>query len=70
MVLTASQMLPLGTPAPDFDLPDARGTRHSFGPSSTARGSLVVFLCNHCPYVQHVRGELAALGRDYPPRGV
>lgn len=70
MVLTASQMLPLGTPAPDFDLPDARGTRHGFGPSSTARGSLVVFLCNHCPYVQHVRGELAALGRDYPPRGV
>jgi peroxiredoxin len=69
MVLTSSQMLPIGTQAPDFDLPDAHGKRHAL---RDARGKavLIVFMCNHCPFVQHVRGELAALGRDYLPKGV
>jgi peroxiredoxin len=70
MVLTSSQMLPLGTTAPDFDLPDAHGKRHALRDAKGRKAVLVVFLCNHCPFVQHVRGELAALGRDYLGKGV
>jgi len=69
MVLTPSQMLPLGTIAPDFDLADAAGRRHSLR-KSPGKAFLMVFMCNHCPYVQHVRSELAALGRDYQPKGL
>jgi peroxiredoxin len=70
MVETNSQMLPLGTEAPLFSLPDADGKEFSL---SDARGSaayLVMFICNHCPFVKHVRGELAQLGRDYLPKDV
>jgi peroxiredoxin len=69
MVKTASQMLPLGTAAPDFELPDPQGRRHAL---RAARGkpALVFFLCNHCPFVKHVRSGLADLGRDYLARGV
>lgn len=70
MVETNSQMLALGTEAPPFDLPDADGKQFSL---SDARGSaayLVMFICNHCPFVKHVRGELARLGRDYLPKNV
>lgn len=70
MVLTSSQMLPLGTQAPDFDLPDAQGKRHALRDAKGRKAVLVVFMCNHCPFVQHVRGELAALGRDYVTKGV
>ncbi len=61
-------MLALGTIAPGFSLPDADGNRHSL--DDDANAYLVMFICNHCPYVKHVRGELARLGDDYLPRGV
>ena len=61
-----STMLPLGTAAPDFSLPDAvSGATVSLGDFADKRAVLVMFICNHCPYVQHVRGGLAAIGNDY-----
>lgn len=70
MVATESQMLPLGTEAPAFTLPDADGRQHSLNEVEDARAYLVMFICNHCPFVKHVRHELARLGEDYLPRGV
>ena len=59
-------MLPLGTKAPDFSLPDVvSGAEVSLGDFETKKGMLVMFICNHCPYVQHVRDELARFGMDY-----
>ena len=72
MSATLSTMLPLGTPAPAFSLPDVTSGRTvSLADLSEKRALLVVFLCAHCPYVHHVRPELARLGRDYaePGRG-
>jgi peroxiredoxin len=63
-------MLALGTPAPDFALPDTAGATVRRDDFAKAAGLLVMFICNHCPYVKHVRGELARIGRDYPPRGL
>jgi peroxiredoxin len=68
MAATESEMLALGTSAPDFSLPDPDGNMHS--PGEDASAYLVMFICNHCPFVQHVREELARLGRDYMPRNV
>ena len=70
MVLTASTMLALGAQAPPFSLPDAHGTVVALDDFREAAGLLVVFLCNHCPYVKHIRHELAAIGREYPARGI
>lgn len=70
MALTPSTMLALGTPAPDFRLPDPDGRVVSLSDFKDARALVVVFMCNHCPYVQHVRAELARLANDYQPRGV
>ncbi len=61
MAKTPSTMLALGTRAPDFQLPDTEGTVVSRDDSAAAPGLLVMFLCNHCPYVKHIRGGLAAL---------
>lgn len=64
MALTPSTMLALGTPAPDFSLTDTAGNtvaRDDFA----GRPLLVMFICNHCPYVKHVAPELARIGRDY-----
>jgi len=59
-------MLPLGTPAPDFTLPDVvSGKTVSLSDFAGDGPLLVIFLCAHCPYVHHVRPELARLGRDY-----
>lgn len=69
MVMTASQMLPLGTEAPAFRLPDPSGQLHSLDDHPDATAYLVVFMCNHCPFVRHIRDELAALGRELPARG-
>lgn len=66
----ASTMMPLGTSAPDFILPDTDGTLVRRDDFAGAPALLVMFICNHCPYVQHVRPELARLGRDYAARGV
>ena len=70
MVATHSTMLPLGSPAPDFCLPGTDGNLVALSAFEEAPALLVVFLCNHCPYVKHVRGALAQLARDYLPRGV
>jgi peroxiredoxin len=63
-------MLELGTPAPDFVLPDFDGRRHSLGDFAGAPALLVVFICEHCPFVRHVRAAFAALAREYRPRGL
>lgn len=70
MVLTASTMLPLGASAPSFALPDTTGATVRLEDFTEATGLLVVFLCNHCPYVKHVQAELAALGREYMAKGI
>ena len=70
MAKTPSQMLPLGTTAPGFNLPDADGKMHSLDDAANSRAFLVMFICNHCPFVKHVADELARLGRDYRDRGV
>ncbi len=70
MVATASTMLPLGTSAPNFSLPDLAGADVSVDDFTAAPALLVMFISNHCPYVKHVAGELARLGRDYQARGV
>jgi peroxiredoxin len=63
-------LLPLGAKAPDFSLPDTSGKRISLGDFADAPVLLVIFMCNHCPYVQHVADGLTALAKDYQPRGV
>jgi peroxiredoxin len=63
-------MLALGTSAPDFHLPDTNGKTVSPADFPDAPALLVMFICNHCPYVVHVREGLAKLGRDYQPKGV
>jgi peroxiredoxin len=70
MVAVNSTMLPLGTKAPDFRLPDANGQMVSLPDFAKSRALLVIFMCNHCPYVKHIRSGLAQLARDYVPRGV
>jgi len=58
-------MVALGTVAPKFHLPDPEGRVYAIEAFSEATALLVMFICNHCPYVKHVRTGLAALGRDY-----
>ena len=70
MVETASRMLALGTEAPAFTLPDPDGTRFSLDGSESADAYLVMFICNHCPYVRHLARELARIGHDYRPQNV
>lgn len=70
MVLTPSTMLPIGTQAPGFVLPDPDGKMVSLADFGGAPALLVVFMCNHCPYVIHVAPELAKLAREYQQQGV
>lgn len=63
-------MLPLGTAAPDFELPDTNGERVSLAKFKGAPALLVWFICNHCPYVKHIRSGLAQFARDYASKGV
>jgi peroxiredoxin len=66
-----STMLPLGTSAPDFALDDVvSGTKVSLSDFDDKPAMLVMFICNHCPYVKHVRAELARFGRDYQDKGL
>ncbi len=70
MSATASTMLPLTTKAPDFHLPDTEGKTVSLSDFRDARALVVVFLCNHCPFVKHVIGDLVDLAKEYQDRGV
>ncbi len=63
-------MLPLGTEAPRFDLPDTAGERYRLDDFEGAPGLLVMFICNHCPYVKHVNDKLVELTGDWIERGL
>lgn len=64
-------MLPLGTPAPAFDLQDvASGKALSLETFKGKKGLLVMFICQHCPFVKHVEDELGRIGQDYVPKGI
>ncbi|MEM6468735.1 MAG: thioredoxin family protein [Planctomycetota bacterium] len=70
MVRTASTMLPLGTQAPAFKLPECGGGEVSLDDLSGKKALLVMFVCNHCPYVKHVAGQLAELTNEYIAKDV
>jgi peroxiredoxin len=71
MAATPSTMLALGTPAPDFKLPDVVSRKTiSLRTFAGKKGLLVMFLSRHCPYVQHVKDELARIGKEYGGRGI
>ena len=71
MALTESNMLPLGTEAPDFSLPDTvSGKTISLKDIVTDKGTVVMFLCNHCPYVIHVNEEIVRVTNDYLAKGI
>jgi peroxiredoxin len=70
MVKTASTMLPLGTIAPRFSLPNIDKRTVSSEDLKKANGMVVIFMCNHCPFVKHLRAGLAEFGRDYQAKGV
>jgi peroxiredoxin len=71
MAFTESNMLPLGTAAPDFKLPDTvSGKRLSLHQIAGEKATVVVFSCNHCPYVLHVNPEMVRVANDYLPKGV
>jgi peroxiredoxin len=67
---TPSTMLELGVRAPEFSLPDYNGNIVSTSDYRDNKGLLVIFMCNHCPFVKHVRTELAKLRRDYQNLGL
>jgi peroxiredoxin len=70
MVAVNSTMVPLGTHAPDFRLPDTSGKMVGLSDFAQAPALAIIFMCNHCPYVKHVRAGLAQLARDYQARRV
>ena len=70
MALTPSTMLPLGTDIIDFTLPDPSGKTHSPKDFKDAKALLVIFICNHCPYVIHIADALAAFHTQYRKKGV
>ncbi|OGV27539.1 MAG: thioredoxin [Legionellales bacterium RIFCSPHIGHO2_12_FULL_37_14] len=71
MVKTASNMLALGTCAPHFYLEDvASGKMISLGKKEHPKATLIMFICNHCPYVKHANKGIVALAKDYQPKGV
>ena len=72
MALTPSTMAPLGSPAPDFALPDTTNNNATvtLADFADARALLVIFICNHCPFVIHVQDELARIAKDYAKKGL
>ncbi|OHE89120.1 MAG: alkyl hydroperoxide reductase [Verrucomicrobia bacterium RIFCSPLOWO2_12_FULL_64_8] len=71
MAVTPSTMLPWGTHASDFNLPDAvSGRKVALADFADKPALVVMFICNHCPYVKHIRAGLAAFARDYRAKGV
>ncbi len=70
MARTPSTMLPLGTEAPEFSLPDTDGNIVTLEEFRGSAGLVVMFICNHCPFVIHVAPEIAALAEEYQDQGV
>jgi peroxiredoxin len=70
MAATESTMLALGTPAPAFRLTDYNGKVCTLEDFASARGLVVAFICNHCPYVKHMRNEFARFAREYQQKGI
>jgi peroxiredoxin len=70
MVKTASTMMPLGTTAPDFQLVNVDGRALSLADFRDAPALVVMFICNHCPFVKHLAADLAKFGAEYQSRGV
>ncbi len=70
MAAVSSTMLELGTTAPDFSLPDTSGKLVSLADYKQAPATLVVFMCNHCPYVKHIASQFAEFAREYQAKGV
>jgi thiol-disulfide isomerase/thioredoxin len=71
MAVTPSNMIPLGTVAPDFRLPDTvSGNTYSLQQLKGDKATVIMFICNHCPYVVHVNSEIIRLANDYIPKGV
>lgn len=71
MALTESTMMPLGTRAPDFELPDTvTGDTLSLQQLKGEKGTLILFICNHCPYVMHEEKQLIDIARTYAAKGV
>jgi peroxiredoxin len=63
-------MLALGTSAPPFDLPDFEGTHHALGDFAASPALLVAFICEHCPFVRHIRASFTTFAREYAARGL
>ena len=71
MSLTPSEMIPLGTKAPDFELPDAvSGKNISLSDAKSDKGTVIMFICNHCPYVQHIQDEIVSVAKHYQQQGI
>lgn len=71
MALTPSTMIPLGTIAPSFTLPDTvTGKIMSLDDLKSDKATVIMFICNHCPYVKHVQTQLVQLAIDYQPKGI
>jgi thiol-disulfide isomerase/thioredoxin len=71
MALTPSSMLPLGTIAPDFNLLDVvTGKRVALNDIKSPKATVIMFICNHCPYVKHIQSQIVQIPKDYQPKGV
>ena len=72
MARTPSNMLPLGTKAPDFNLPDTTNNLSlvSLNEAKGKNGTVILFICNHCPFVIHVNSELVAVANEYQEKGI
>jgi thiol-disulfide isomerase/thioredoxin len=71
MAMTPSTMLPLGTPAPDFILPDVVSEKTlGLKQLKSDKATLIMFICNHCPFVKHLQQELVKLAKAYQPKGI
>lgn len=71
MAATPSNMMPLGTIAPDFNLPDTiSGERKKLAELQGKQGTIVMFICNHCPYVIHIKEQLIAIANQYAAKGI
>jgi len=69
MVKTASTMLPIGTKAPDFSLTNVDGQAVSLADFQGKPALVVIFICNHCPFVKHLADQLAEFGKEYQAKG-